>query len=108
MNIPDEEKKNMKFKLLYFNVAEQDIMLKSELEEFQMKGQLDIKHSLQIPPSDYWNGFFGILDKTKIILSLEPPSENHLVLLCGPPGMVIEGEQLLMELGHQEENIYIF
>lgn len=33
---------------------------------------------------------------------------NHLVLICGPPRMVVDVERAMGKLGHTEDNIFLF
>ncbi|KAH6917208.1 NADH-cytochrome b5 reductase [Coprinopsis sp. MPI-PUGE-AT-0042] len=77
--------------LIYANVNEDDILLRSELEELvDVHGEqrLKIYYVLNNPPAG-WKGGVGFVTKEHIQELLPNPNEtNSKVLICGPPPMV--------------------
>lgn len=71
------------------NKSEADILLQKELKHLVdvSQGRLDITHVLSAP-SEEWQGLKGFVNKDIMREHLFPPSEENLVLLCGPPTMI--------------------
>lgn len=85
--------------LLYGNVSEVDILLRTELEALAaLNPRLKIYHVLNLAPKDgkYDTGFI-----TRDIMEryLDPPSKDSKLLLCGPPPMLSALKKAAMELG---------
>ena len=80
---------NTEIAVLDANKTEADILLHESLDSFvkQSKGQLKITHVLS-HPSDGWKGEQGHVDESLIKKTLFEPSEDSVVFLCGPPGMI--------------------
>jgi len=55
-----------------------------------------------------WTGGVGYLNKSMITEYLPEPSDDTIILICGPPIMCKNTIPLLKELGHKEENIFEF
>lgn len=92
-----------KLSLLYANVTEADILLRSELESLRESRSLtDIFYTLD-RPSESWTGGQGFITTEMIKANLPPPASSTLVLLCGPPPMVNMMEKHLLALGYTEE-----
>ncbi|KAF9067289.1 NADH-cytochrome b5 reductase [Rhodocollybia butyracea] len=112
-----------KFTLLFSNVTEADILLKSELEALKAKypSKFDVVYVLDKPPAE-WNGPSGFISKDVLQKFVAPPTlkEKVKVFVCGPPGQVIslagkkagmqQGELggILKELGYTEDQVYKF
>lgn len=71
------------------NNTENDILMRDELDEFERnsRGQLKIMHVLNDPRDD-WKGPRGFVTEDMIKRHLFEPSEESVVLLCGPPVMM--------------------
>ena len=71
------------------NKGEADILLQKELKHFEEvgNGKLKIAHVLS-EPSEEWQGLKGFVTKEIMQDHLFPPSEENVVLLCGPPAMI--------------------
>lgn len=71
------------------NKAEQDILLRKELAEYEKmsQGRMKVTHILS-DPGDDWKGLKGHVNEDIIKEHLFSPSEDSLVLLCGPPAMI--------------------
>ena len=77
-----------------------------ELEECQKKhpGQLRLWYTLQTIPGQNWQYSSGRVNATMIAERLFPPSEDHIVLMCGPPPMMQFGcDPALDKLGYSRE-----
>ncbi|KAL5729525.1 cytochrome-b5 reductase [Ranunculus cassubicifolius] len=115
---PDD---NTKVSLIYGNVSPDDILLKEKLDILSAKHpNLKIFYTVD-EPSTNWRGGAGFITKDMIVKGLPSPSEDSLVLVCGPPGMMnhISGDKanprsqgeltgLLKEVGYTEEMVYKF
>lgn len=71
------------------NKAEEDILLKSELNEPERKsnGQLKVTYVLS-HPGENWKGLKGHVNEEIMEKNLFAPQDDNVVFLCGPPGMV--------------------
>jgi len=114
---------NTKFKLLYSNVTEKDILLREELEALQKKHpkHLEIVFVLD-NPSEGWKGPAGFISADLIKKHISPPSlqDKIKIFICGPPPQVaaISGKKagmaqgelggVLKELGYTEDQVFKF
>ncbi|KAJ3796968.1 cytochrome-b5 reductase [Lentinula aff. detonsa] len=112
-----------KFTLLFSNVTEADILLKSDFEALKKKypTKFDVVYVLDKPPAG-WTGLSGYISKEVIQQHVAPASLNEKVkvFVCGPPGQVAalagkkagmkQGELggILKELGYTEDQVYKF
>jgi len=112
-----------KFKLLYSNVTEQDILLRKEFDVLKKKypDTFDVVYVLD-KPNDKWQGPSGFINADLVKKHMAPASlkEKVKVFVCGPPGQVAavagkkdgakQGEAggVLKELGYTEDQIYKF
>ncbi|THG00767.1 hypothetical protein TEA_018243 [Camellia sinensis var. sinensis] len=112
---------NTQVSLLYANVSPNDILLKQKLDVLAASHpNLKIFYTVD-KPSNNWNGGTGYISKDMAIKGLPGPSDDTLILVCGPPGMMnhISGDKakdysqgevsgLLKELGYTEQMVYKF
>ncbi|KAF9270869.1 cytochrome-b5 reductase [Marasmius fiardii PR-910] len=112
-----------KFTLLFSNVTEADILLRSELDALKKKypSMFDVVYVLDKPPQG-WQGPSGFIGKEILQKYVAPASlkEKVKVFVCGPPGQVAslagkkdgmkQGELAghLKELGYTEDQVYKF
>jgi len=112
-----------KFKLLFSNIAENDILLREELDALKKKhsDNLDIVYLLDKPGTN-WTGPSGYITAEIIKKHAAPPSLGNKVkiFVCGPPGQVAtvagkkagfkQGELsgILKELGYTEDQVFKF
>ncbi|RDB28927.1 NADH-cytochrome b5 reductase 2 [Hypsizygus marmoreus] len=112
-----------KFKLLFSNITEKDILLREEIDELQKKfpKTLDVVYLVDKPEST-WTGPTGFISADVIKQHVAPPSLNEKVkiFVCGPPGQVAavagkkagmkQGELsgILKELGYTEDQVFKF
>lgn len=73
--------------LLYANQTENDILLRNELDSFRTYSQFKVWYTLDSPPPE-WNFSRGFVNEQMISDHLFPPSNECLVLMCGPPPMI--------------------
>jgi len=78
-----------KLSLIYANVSESDILLKSELDSLAAKhpDQFKVYYVLNNPPEG-WKGGVGFVTKEMIEEHLPVHAADHKALLCGPPPMI--------------------
>lgn len=83
-----------KIKFIDVNKSEDDILLRTELDEFSRDypDQVQITHLLS-RPSKKWQGEKGHLDKEKILRYGYEPDEKTGAFVCGPPALI---EQTVM------------
>ncbi|KAK9141665.1 hypothetical protein Syun_011065 [Stephania yunnanensis] len=115
---PDD---NTQLSLLYANISPDDILLKTKLDILEASHpNLKIFYTVDTPTND-WRGGVGYISKDVIVKGLPGPSEDTLILVCGPPGMMehISGEKakdwtqgelkgLLKDAGYTEDMVYKF
>lgn len=85
---------------IYANVKEDDILLKSELDELAVKhkDQFRVHYFLNEPPAG-WKGGEGFVTKEAIEKNFPKPADDIKILMCGPPPMTKAMTKHLEELG---------
>ncbi|TYZ58864.1 hypothetical protein PybrP1_000500 [[Pythium] brassicae (nom. inval.)] len=74
--------------LIYANVTEEDIILREEVDALQfLYPQFKVVHVLS-NPAETWTGLKGFVSKEMVEEFMPPPSDDHLVCVCGPPPMM--------------------
>ncbi|KHN96823.1 NADH-cytochrome b5 reductase [Metarhizium album ARSEF 1941] len=112
-----------KVTLVFGNVTEEDILLRSKLAELENTYPRRFRafYVLDKPPKD-WQGNKGYISKELLKTVLpEPKEENIKVFVCGPPGLMkaISGPKVspqdqgelsgsLKDLGYSKEQVYKF
>jgi len=112
-----------KFKLIFANVTEEDILLKEEFDALKKKypQNFDVVYVLDKPGKD-WTGPKGFVTSELIKQHIAPASlkDKVKVFICGPPGQVaaVAGQKagmkqgelggVLKELGYSEDQVYKF
>jgi len=78
-----------RFSLIYANQTENDILLRERLEELQAEHEdrFRLHYTLDRPPQN-WEYSTGFITDEMIKMQLPPPSDDTLVLMCGPPPMI--------------------
>lgn len=75
--------------LLFANQTEDDILLRKELEDVQNEKPNQFKVWYTVDrPSDGWEYSTGFISSEMIEGNLFSPSDDHLVVMCGPPPMI--------------------
>ncbi|CAG04147.1 unnamed protein product [Tetraodon nigroviridis] len=75
--------------LLFANQTEKDILLREELEEIQVQNpdRFKLWFTLDRAPEG-WEYSQGFISEDMVRDHLPPPSEDTLILMCGPPPMI--------------------
>merc|ERR1711920_752839 len=76
--------------LLFANQTEEDILLRSELESCLSDNPSTFKklhYTLDRPPSN-WKYSTGFIDEAMLRESMPSPSDDTVILMCGPPPMI--------------------
>lgn len=90
-----------KVSLIFSNKTEKDILLKDEINEI-VESNKNIKVHYTISSID------GHIDLEMIQNNLFPPSQDVVMMFCGPPGFNKSMKKLLNQIGHQKSNILRF
>ncbi|CAJ2634802.1 unnamed protein product [Trifolium pratense] len=107
--------------LIYANISPDDILLQQKLDILAASHpNLKIFYTVDNPTKN-WKGGVGYISKDMVVKGLPAPSDDTLVLVCGPPGMMkhISGEKakdwtqgevsgILKEAGYTEQMVYKF
>ncbi|WCJ29681.1 NADH-cytochrome b5 reductase-like protein [Euphorbia peplus] len=115
---PDD---NTQVSLLYANVSPDDILLKQKLDSLATSyPNFKVFYTVD-NPSKNWKGGVGYISKDIALKGLPRPSDDTLIMVCGPPGMMkqISGEKakdysqgevdgILKDLGYTEQMVYKF
>ena len=87
----DEPNSNVTISLLYANQAEDDILVREELEDAvkTYNGRFKLHYTLDRPPNG-WKYSTGFISKEMIEEHLPSPAADGStqILMCGPPPMV--------------------
>lgn len=77
------------FSLIYANKTETDILCRDLLEDAERRanGRFKLTFTLDFPPPG-WQHKTGFITQDMIKEVFVPPSENPIILMCGPPPMV--------------------
>ncbi|KAH6916734.1 cytochrome-b5 reductase [Coprinopsis sp. MPI-PUGE-AT-0042] len=112
-----------KFKLLFSNVSEKDIVMREEIDALQKRYPKTLEVVYVVDKgSENWKGPTGFISKEIIEQHVAPASlgQKVKVFVCGPPGQVasIAGKKagykqgelggILKELGYTEDQVFKF
>ncbi|KAI3984540.1 hypothetical protein MKX01_040417 [Papaver californicum] len=95
--------------LLYANISPDDILLKQKLDVLSANY---IYYTVENPTNN-WKGGKGYITQNMVDKGMPSPSEDTLILVCGPPGLMnhIFGDKvsgILKELGYTKEMVHKF
>ncbi|XP_029317834.1 NADH-cytochrome b5 reductase 3 [Cottoperca gobio] len=96
--------------LLFANQTEKDILLRPELEEIQVNNpdRFKLWFTLDRAPED-WEYSQGFINEDMIKDHLPPPSDDTLILMCGPPPMIqFACNPSLDKVGHASSRRFTF
>ncbi|KAK2976724.1 hypothetical protein RJ640_000744 [Escallonia rubra] len=107
--ILENPKDRTKVHLIYANVTEDDILLRSELEGLSSKypDRFNVYYVLNQPP-EVWNGGVGFVSKEMIQTHCPAPASDIKILRCGPPPMNKAMAANLEALGYTPEMQFQF
>jgi len=114
-------KEKTELTLLFANVSEDDILLKETFDRFAAENDNFKVHYFIEKKGQDWKGEVGRVTPEVAKKLLPAPSDDHLVLVCGPPAMMnavsggkakdfSQGELagFLKELGYTKDQVYKF
>ena len=103
-------KDTISFGLVFANTTSKDILLRKELDDISSNQKINFKLLYTINEQEEgWTGAIGKITKEMISETLPAPSDDTLMLTCGPPVMCRKYLlPMLLELGYKEENIFDF
>ncbi|KAF9935202.1 NADH-cytochrome b5 reductase [Linnemannia zychae] len=91
-------------RLIFANVTEGDIILKTELDLLAKKHpQFKVYYVLNNPPEG-WTGGVGFVNADMIKEHMPKPAADIKILLCGPLPMVSAMSKLTQDLGYDKAN----
>ena len=93
--------------LLFANKSESDIVLREELDALHATRKVMVSYTLD-KGSEGWKGYTGFVNEVMLRESFPVPSDDHLLLICGPPLMVRDILAVAAKLGHSENNIAVY
>lgn len=110
MQAAEKNKDLSEFYLLFANRSSADILLKEELENFVRENNFSFKVFFTIDNAEEdWKGGVGFINKDMIISNMPSPSDDTIILMCGPPIMCQKVvSPILIEIGHKKEDIFEF
>jgi len=107
--------------LVYCNVTEEDILLREELSALSNQHENFTVHHILEKPTESWRGLEGRITRDYASQLLPPPSDENLILICGPPGFMKavsgdktkdrkqgEVEGMLKDLGYNIDQVFKF
>lgn len=112
----------MPISLVYCNISPSDIMLKDQLDAMAAKYENFSVYYVVDKADKDWKGGLGYVTAEMLKEHLPQPSDDHMILVCGPPGMMkaVSGEKvspkeqgplaglLKSPLGYNEQQVYKF
>ena len=98
------------FGLVFANKTIRDILMKVELDEINKTQNFKFKLTYTIDKQENgWEGATGHITKDMISQTCPPPSDDTLMLTCGPPVFCKKFLlPMLLEMGYKQENIFEF
>jgi cytochrome-b5 reductase len=105
---PDDQ---TKISLIFANQSENDILLRDELEELREanKGKFDLWFTIDKSVLSNWNYDIGFVNSKLIAAHLPAPSDDTMILMCGPPPMInFACNPSLDELGYTKERRFAY
>ncbi|KAL3691535.1 hypothetical protein R1sor_005186 [Riccia sorocarpa] len=79
---------NTQVTLIYANVSPDEIIMKKELDDLAAQHPNFKVYHVVNNPTPNWKGGVGFTTYDMIVKGLPSPSEDTLILVCGPPGMM--------------------
>jgi NAD(P)H-flavin reductase len=110
LNAADKNKDICEFTLFFGNSTSKDILLREELENFVKNKNFNFKLVLMLSKHEEdWKGEIGHFNEENIKKYMPEPSDDTLILHCGPRSLCREIYQVVLKkLGHKEINIFEF
>lgn len=109
-HITKDPKDDTQCYLIFANQTEEDILLRAELEEVANNhpDQFKLWYTLDRPPKD-WKYDSGFVTAEMIKKHLPPPTNDVIVLMCGPPPMIqFACQDNLTKLGYPSDKRFAY
>jgi ferredoxin-NADP reductase len=90
--------------LLNSNDSVDDIIYKDELDALSQNENITVTNTLSMSVPEGWHGLHGRIDKDMILAQIDQPAAK-LWYVCGPPPMVQDLNDILLEIGLSEDKI---
>lgn len=95
-----------KIDLVFANVTEDDILLRTELDAFAAAHKTFKVHYMLDKPSAGWAGGSGYVTK-EVLKEFMPQADDDVIILrCGPPPMVKGVATALSDLGYSPDMLF--
>ncbi|GMR62283.1 hypothetical protein PMAYCL1PPCAC_32478, partial [Pristionchus mayeri] len=95
--------------LIFANSTEKDLFITEELDALAETHPTRFRLTYTVSKAgDDWRGCVGRADSSEMLKLILRPSEDHVVMICGPNPMVKSVVNALKEMGHQERNVLVF
>ncbi|XP_063954853.1 cytochrome b5 reductase 4-like isoform X2 [Lytechinus pictus] len=106
------EDSKCKFRLLFFNKTQKDIVWREHLDECveQSKGRFEVTHILSTEGAPSWTGHTGRISKELLneLIPKHGPEDIPVFAICGPTPFMNTAFQLLLDAGYTEKCICLF
>jgi cytochrome-b5 reductase len=97
------------FTLIFGNKTTNDIFMREEIDEVIKTAACEFTmHYLIDKEEPGWTGLVGYVSKDMISKYFPAPSDDTLMLICGPPVMCEKAKGFFAELGYNKDNIFEF
>eukprot|EP00210_Caulerpa_lentillifera_P006855 g6552.t1 len=108
--ILNDSNDNTHISLIYANATPADILLRQELDNLVFKHpiQFNIYYVIEKKAPVGWKYGIGYISKDMIEKHCPAPSEDSMLLWCGPPPMVDAMKRLADEIGYPEQSTFKF
>ena len=93
--------------LLFANRTVDDILCGDQLDQWKDDDRFEVQHAIATPPPD-WKGISGYLSKSAMETYFAPPTENMILLMCGPPPLNKVIRDGALALGWKAEQLVEF
>ncbi|CAN8067576.1 unnamed protein product [Agarophyton chilense] len=94
--------------LLYANRTHYDVLLQADLDLMEEKREnIHVWYTLERAP-DCWIYSQGLVTEQMIRERIPAPTDESVILLCGPPEMITSCTSSLRSIGYKEENVFAF
>ncbi|GMR37202.1 hypothetical protein PMAYCL1PPCAC_07397 [Pristionchus mayeri] len=95
--------------LVFANSSDKDVFLREELDALAETHSTRFRLTYTVSKAgDGWRGCVGRPDSSVVFKLIPRPSDDHVVMICGPNPMVKSVVNGLKEMGHQERNVLVF
>jgi cytochrome-b5 reductase len=96
--------------LIFGNRTVEDILLKDELDQFKSNypTRFNLHYTVDVQPTGKWNHSVGFVTSDLIKQQLPAPSEETIILYCGPPPFEDMMKKHLTSLGYTDNMVFKF